>query len=88
MSGDGKGLSTEVSEALSSYVEAGCPGDVNAYLDRQGLSHPPIEHERRDERTEEAARSARVICDPGYVAESMWIPDRKGGHYFWYCVPA
>lgn len=82
-----EGLSTEVRDALERYVGAGCPGDVNAYLDQQELSHPRLEHERKSEFLQEAEREAVVPCGDGFHPVSEWVPDRAGGHLFWSCEP-
>lgn len=78
-------MSSDLRQELEGYVEAGCPGDVNAFLDDRELAHPQIEHEPRDEFVEEANREAKVICEPGYTPVSIWVPDKAGGHLFWYC---
>jgi hypothetical protein len=77
----------EFDQALHEYVAAGCPGEVNAFLDEKGIEHPSVEHEQRDTEALEAERESVVVCGEGYHPETTWVPDKRGGHMFSYCVP-
>jgi hypothetical protein len=82
------GFAPEVQAALDSFVGAGCPGEVNDYLDEAGLEHPQLHHEERDSPpTKEAI--AELPCGPGFKSERTWVLNKNtyGGHWFWSCVP-
>jgi hypothetical protein len=85
MPDDRKELSSEVDAALGAFVVDGCPGDVNDYLDGRALNHPRIFH-RRAARAGESIHEDFVPCEAPLVPTSKWIPDREGGHLFWYCA--
>lgn len=79
------GISPQVEAALEEFVRGGCLGDINDYLDDRGLAHPRIDHRLARSR-DEPLHEDFVPCDPPYVPTSKWVPDRDGGHIFWYCA--
>jgi hypothetical protein len=82
---DAGGLTAAVVSALQDFVDAGCPGDVNAYVTDRGLGHPYLDHRRADG-ADESVHEDFVPCKPPLVPTSKWVPDREGGHAFWYCA--
>jgi hypothetical protein len=81
-----KGLSVEVESALGEFLDAGCPEEVNAYLDKAQLSHPTIRHEQLEEAP--SPESIAVLpCPSGSRSANRWVPDKHGGHLFWWCQP-
>jgi hypothetical protein len=86
MADDGKeALSRAADAALDAFVADGCPVDVNEYLDDRKVTHPRVTYQRAT-RENEAPREDFVPCDPPLVPTSKWVPDREGGHMFWYCA--
>jgi hypothetical protein len=81
------GLSTEAASALRDYVTAGCPGDVNKYLDERKIAHPDVVHVQADSEPLAPHHVDAPICTPPLVPKNKWIPDKHGGHIFWWCGP-
>jgi hypothetical protein len=74
-------LSPDVEAALNAFVDAGCPEEVNAYLEKVRLSHPKLRHERRQ--TMPAHEEIPVLpCERGFRSKYRWVPDKHGGHLF------
>lgn len=81
------GRPAHVDQALESYVAGGCPAEVNQYLDDLGLDHPPLTHRRQKSGSAiEPHALPASACPDGHPAVK-WVPDREGGHQFWYCAP-
>jgi hypothetical protein len=79
--------SQELKQALERYVADGCPSQGgNAYLDALEIAHPQFTHERSERKGAEVGqREYMVSCGPGSHPAVTWVPDRHGGHNFYYC---
>jgi hypothetical protein len=74
------GLPPDLDAALQKYVDEGCPGDVNLFLDDLGIEHQPV-------------RSGEFmphypLCGEGYKPlQKCYYNKHDGEHCFWTCVP-
>jgi len=73
-------LPPKLDAALQKYVDDGCPGDVNRFLDDLGIVHQPVQTGKFEPRA--------PICGDGYRAvQKCYYNKHDGEHCFWTCVP-
>jgi hypothetical protein len=73
-------LPPSLDAALQKYVDDGCPGDVNHFLDALGIEHQPVQSGEFEPRA--------VVCEDGYKAvQKCYYNKHDGEQCFWTCVP-
>jgi hypothetical protein len=67
-------LPDNLADEVGQYIDEGCPGDLNAYLDKRGTPHPQFRY--HEVSPDEDFNPEFVPCPDGY--RSTWVRLKDG----------